>query len=83
MKYGPGNCDLPAHVYDVDRVQLLKKVVSVDVDTGVVECYHEPLQFNHDGSEVLSFEVRFETIYPICAGGRRPTLFHCYGRLPQ
>lgn len=81
MKYGPGNCDLPAHVYDVDRVEEIKRVVLIDIEAGVVTCVHHPLQLTEDGEDVRSFEMRFATIYPI--GGARPTLFHCYGRLPQ
>ena len=81
MLYGPGNCDLPAHVYDVDRIELIGQVLTVDVDAGEVECRYKPLRLNHDGTEVDTFKVRFQTIYPICAGSHKPTLFHCYGRI--
>lgn len=81
MIYGPRNVQLPAHVYDVDRVEQIKKVVSVNTDAGVVECYHDPVQLNHEGTEAITFFLRFRSIYPIFGGSRMPTLFHCYGRL--
>ncbi|MBB1599491.1 hypothetical protein [Variovorax sp. UMC13] len=81
MKYGNGNVERSTLVYDVDRVERLNKVLSIDVDAGIVECCHEPLQLNHDGTEVASFQLRFRSIHAIFGGCRKPTLFHCYGRL--
>lgn len=81
MKYGPGNVDLPAHTYDVDRVEQLKRVLWVDVESGVVECCHDPLRLNHDGTEADTYQLRFRSIHAIFGGRRKPTLFHCYGRL--
>lgn len=81
MIYGPRNVHLPAHAYDVDRLEMLLQVISIDTATGEVECWHSPMRLTAAGDEVETFTLRFTTIYPIMGGYRAPTLFHCYGRL--
>lgn len=68
-------------VYDVDSVEKLKAVMSIDTDTGEVVCAHQPYRVNHL-KEVDTFTLRFRSIHPIFAGGLYPCLYHCYGRLP-
>lgn len=81
MIYGPRNVHLPAHVYDVDRLEMLSNVCSINTTTGEVECHHSPVRLTAKGDEFEMFTIRFTTIYPIKGGYRAPTLFHCYGRL--
>lgn len=63
-------------VFDVDRMEQLEMVMSIDTETGNVECYRKPFNvFNP------TYTIKFRSIYPIFGGRWRPGLFHCYGRL--
>lgn len=67
-----------ATVFDMDGLQQLRQVVSVDTDTGDVCMAHEPLRIK--GGEIDCFTVRFASIHPIQGLEPRPVMFHCYGR---
>lgn len=84
MRYTHHNVDRTygAHVYDVDRMEELREVVSVDTEAGELEVSVMPLTIGPDGN-TLTNRLRFRSIYPIFGGGQYPTLFHCYGRLPN
>lgn len=75
------NChnSLGANVYDVDRVERLALVISVDTGTGEVVCAYFPVRT--DGNRVATFTLKFRSIYPISGGSPWPCLFHCYGRI--
>ena len=68
-------------VYDVDRMERLEWVLSLDSGSGEVVCAHKPLQCL-DG-KVLTYKLKFRSVYPIYAGEHWPILFHCYGRIDQ
>ena len=69
-----------ARVYDVEALEELKAVLSIDTDTGDVVCASQPVRLNAAGNAVEAFAVKFDTIYPIQGMEPRPALFHCYGR---
>lgn len=71
-----------ATVHDIEAAEQIRKVNSVDTDVGIVTAFHWPLRRTTEGDELETYEVRFATIYPIYGGGKRPCLFHCYGRMP-
>ena len=68
---------LGASVYDVDKVQKLDCVISVDIDKGEVVRAHQPVRLA--GDEIATYTERYSSIHPIYGGARRPVLFHCYG----
>lgn len=67
-----------AAVADVEARLFFQSVMSVDVDAGEIELVHQPLRMV--GNEIVTYKVRYRSIYPIYAGQMRPVLFHCYGR---
>lgn len=68
-----------AAVFDVDAVDRIERVMSIDVAAGEVECARHPIRVNHL-CEIETLKIRFRSIYPIFAGGVYHCLFHCYGR---
>lgn len=83
MIYRPAHCEVPAHVFDVEAGAELARVLSVDPETGVVTCSYQPARVDRRANEIESFQVRFRSIHAICGVRGLPTLFHCYGRLPE
>jgi hypothetical protein len=69
-----------AAVYDVESKEQLRHVLWIDTELGEVVRAEQPVRVV--GDEIATFTEKFATIYPIRGGGRRPVLFHCYGRLP-
>ena len=67
-----------AQVYDVDTLEQLTEVISVDIDEGVVERAYKPIRLV--GDTLDTYKVRFRSIYPIWGGSPTAVLFHCYGR---
>ena len=70
-----------ATVHDIEAAEKIQKVNSVDTDAGIVTAFHWPLRRTAGGDEMETYEVRFATIHPIYGGGKRPCMFHCYGRV--
>lgn len=70
-------------VYDVEARRELKRVVSVDTETGVVTMHCDPVRLNDARTKVVTYEARFKSIYPIFGGRTKPVLFHCYGRIQR
>lgn len=67
-------------VYDVDTKQEIKQVVHIETDTGYIE--YDPLPCAIiDNDYILTKSMRYRSIYPIYGGGKKPCLFHCYGRI--
>ena len=81
MKYGPRECLFGALVFDVDRIERLDQVISVDTDAGEVICCHKPIRIV-DGV-VAQYPIKFRSIYAIRGLDQLPGLFHCYGRSGQ
>ena len=75
MIYSTHNVQLPAHAYDVDTMQEIRRVVEIDTASGVVRCVTEPPQIDHKG-EVVHHTMRYRTIHAIFGGYRLPCLFH-------
>lgn len=69
-----------ATVHDVEAKQELKRVKSVNTATGVIDLYCDGYRMGPDG-EFDTFQVWFESVYPIVAGSMYPVMFHCYGRI--
>lgn len=73
-----------ASVTDVEAGRRIDRVMSVNTDTGEVECYHYPYRIKPGTDQVETYTERFRTIHAIhTIRGleRKPVLFHCYGRL--
>lgn len=70
---------LGATVHDIESGSKITGVESVNTDSGVVRCFHQPCRLNHLG-ELDAFDIAFESIYPITGCGTYPLAFHCYGR---
>lgn len=68
-----------AAVYDVDTKRKLAHVMSVNIDTGEVECAEFPYRLSGHETKVETFALRFDSIHPIYGGRLMPQLFHCYG----
>ena len=81
MIYGHGNVEPRTQVHDVDAMERLIEVATINTDTGEVVMFVLPLTLSADGSELIMKSVHYTTIYPICGGGDKPCLFHCYGRI--
>lgn len=81
MIYGPTNVMRATRVYDVDRKEMLDQVMSLDNGTGEVVCAYKPFQYLN--GEVLTYKLKFRSVYAIYAGQPLPCLFHCYGRIEQ
>ena len=79
MIYDYSNVDRDTKVYDVDRVEIIDKVMTINTDRGELVSYVMPLQVL--GGEAAVFTIKFRAIYAIHGMSRRPCLFHCYGRL--
>lgn len=79
MIYTPRNVSGNTKVYDMDRREQLQLVTSIDTQNGEVHCCHKPLQVIDD--EVVTFMLKFRSVYAIFGGEPWPVLFHCYGRL--
>jgi hypothetical protein len=80
MIYGWGNTDRHTSVYDVDTMEQLRNVSTINTKTGEVVVLAWPLTLNEEGEPVTQ-SMRYTTIYPIFGGGLQPCLFHCYGRI--
>jgi hypothetical protein len=81
MRYFPEDCDVPTPVIDMDTGREVGSVLNIDTSTGILECSWEPPRVF--GDVLQSFDVQFRSVYPICGGGKRPALFHCYGRIEE
>ncbi len=75
--FNSSNC-LGATVYDVETMQKLGQVMSVDIDRAEVVRLHEPIRVV--GDEIATYTERYRAIHPIYGGNLWPQLFHCYGR---
>ena len=80
MIFDADNCHGSARVHDVDSMQELTQVESIDIETGEIVRFHMPLRVGADG-EASRFRERYRSIYPIFGGFPAPVLFHCYGRM--
>ena len=70
---------LGASVHDVDTLERLHGVISVDDIEGIVTRQVWPVRLDHTG-EVDRYETRYQSIYPIFGSSHVPVMFHCYGR---
>lgn len=70
-----------AVVTDVEARRRIDRVMSVNTDTGEVECCHYPYRSRPGTDQVDTYTERFRAIHPICGMERNPVLFHCYGRV--
>jgi hypothetical protein len=70
---------LGASVHDVDTLERLHGVISVDDREGIVTRHVWPVRLDHTG-EVTKYETRYQSIYPIFGDSHVPVMFHCYGR---
>lgn len=70
-----------ASVTDVEAGRRLERVMSVNTDTGEVECCHYPYRIKPGTDQVDTYTERFRSIHAIFGDERKPVLFHCYGRL--
>ncbi len=80
MIYTHSNTANGVSVYDVATKEKLRRVLSIDTDTGEIERCHEPVRMNAAGDKVETFKVKFDAIYAISGMEPLPVLFHCYGR---
>ena len=76
MKFNHTNCQPGTSVVDVDKRETLKMVMTINTETGEVECYHQPFDVF-----CQTYTIKFRSIYPIYGGSPVPGMFHCYGRL--
>lgn len=70
-----------ATVHDIEAAEKIYGVKNVDTDAGIVTAFHWPVRRSAGSDELETYELRFATIHPIYGGGKRPCLFHCYGRI--
>lgn len=80
-----------ATVHDIEGRRRIDHVMSVDTETGEVECAYWPIRLKPDPKpwhapmveshldEVDTFVMRFHGIAPIFGGADSPQAFHCYG----
>lgn len=79
MRFGPDNVMPRARVYDVESLQEIKPVMSIDTERGVVVVAEQPYRI--EGDDIATQELRFDAIHAIQGLEPLPCLFHCYGRL--
>lgn len=79
MIYDGHNVARNTKVFDVESKAEMRKVVAIDVGTGEVECFFDPLEVTASG-DLATFKIKFSAIHPIRGGAALPCLFHCYGR---
>jgi hypothetical protein len=81
MIYGPGDCQLPAVVWDVLKNEAIPLTLYVDTDSKevVVASVDEKGATFVRGDEIASERIKFQAIYPWPLTGR-PHLFNCYCR---
>lgn len=79
MIYDSSNSAMKCSVYDVDTMQRINQVLSLDDETGEVVVAVEPLEVTAS-DELATKTLQFRSIYPIRGAGYLPVLFHCYGR---
>lgn len=80
MLYTSANA-LGAFVTDVEAGRRLERVMSVNTETGEVECCHHPFRIKPGTQDVDTYIERYSSIHPIRGMERLPVLFHCYGRM--
>lgn len=80
MLYDPSNVQRGTTVHDLDRRELVRRVLSIDTDKAEVVVISEPLRVADDGDTIFTETVRFTAIWPILDQGF-PCAFHCHGRL--
>lgn len=80
MLYNSSNVLRSTTVHDLDRRELVRRVMSIDTDRAEVVVCSEPLRAAADGRTILTETVRFASIWPILDDGF-PCAFHCHGRL--
>ena len=68
-----------ASVHDLDTLERLHAVASVNTKSGVVTRFCQPTRLDHNG-HVAKYKTRYQSIYPIFGGSHMPVMFHCYGR---
>ena len=78
MLYTRNNVMLRTRVYDVERLQEITHVMSIDAERGVVVVAEQPYRIV--GDDIATQELRFGAIHPIQGLEPLPCLFHCYGR---
>lgn len=68
----------------MDTGEHLHHVMSIDVEAGIVWRAYQPVRLSmKDVERIDTYPTKFRSIYPIYAGGIRPYLVHCYGRIQQ
>lgn len=67
-----------AEVWDVEALEKIDQVLSVDTHYNEVVQAEQPLRVVD--REFATRAIRFDSIRPIYGGGKMPVLFHCYGR---
>lgn len=78
MRYAANNVMPRTRVFDVERLQEIKPVLSIDTERGVVVVAEQPYRIG--GYDIATQELRFSAIHPIQGLEPLPCLFHCYGR---
>lgn len=79
MIYTTNNVMPRTRVYDVERLQEIKPVMSIDTERGLVLVAEQPYRIGGDG--IATQELRFGAIHPIQGLEPLPCLFHCYWRM--
>lgn len=80
MLYDTSNVLRGATVHDLDRRELVKRVLRIDTEKAEIMVASEPLRVADDGETILTEAVRFAAVWPILDQGH-PCAFHCHGRL--
>jgi hypothetical protein len=76
----PGAVEPRCAVWDVEGKQKLQHVTGINVRKGLVIVARQPVTPTASGG-ITKYALKFATIHPIYGGGKRPCLFHCYGRI--
>ena len=77
MIYDPGNCMPGTAVADVDTMEQIARVMTIDTEANTVTCAHYP--YRADGEHVAAYTLRYRHIAAIRGQDPLPCLFHCYG----
>ena len=80
MIYEAKNVMRDCTIVDVDTKETIKNVVVINTNCAEAICVHEPPQLSASG-DLITFTMRFRSIYAIRGRSILPEMFHCYGRL--